>query len=186
VQPGAAADRQDQRERGELVKRPFGPWVRTPSRVLATAEGPARHGASTSFGRTAERRTERALVWPTTGPASRGCCTASAAGNVAQAAEIARIPEGDPRLRPREGAPSCTAARARRDAADGGRGAGAPAGPRALAPVTGPPPAPASPPDGWSACRGPHSAGGGRARGLGGRSRTCRALAAWTAVGGAA
>ncbi|HJV94441.1 MAG TPA: DUF6537 domain-containing protein, partial [Albitalea sp.] len=48
-------------ERGELVKRPFGPWVRVAFRLLARLKG-LRGGAFDIFGRTEERRGERALI----------------------------------------------------------------------------------------------------------------------------
>ncbi|MFM7705294.1 MAG: indolepyruvate ferredoxin oxidoreductase family protein, partial [Rubrivivax sp.] len=78
-------------ERGELVKQPFGPWVRSAMRVLARLKF-LRGTALDPFGRTEERRSERALI------AQYCACIeellpALSAGNVAQAAEIARIPE---------------------------------------------------------------------------------------------
>ncbi|MBQ1766877.1 MAG: indolepyruvate ferredoxin oxidoreductase family protein [Aquincola sp.] len=48
-------------ERGELVKRPFGPWMHTAFGVLAKLKG-LRGTAFDVFGRTEERRTERALI----------------------------------------------------------------------------------------------------------------------------
>ncbi len=48
-------------ERGELVKRPFGPFMFTLFRVLARFRG-LRGTALDIFGRTEERRTERALI----------------------------------------------------------------------------------------------------------------------------
>jgi indolepyruvate ferredoxin oxidoreductase len=78
-------------ERGELVKQPFQPWVRTAMRGLARLKF-LRGTAFDPFGRTEERRTERALIGQ-----YRACIEellpALSAGNVAQAAEIARIPE---------------------------------------------------------------------------------------------
>jgi indolepyruvate ferredoxin oxidoreductase len=77
--------------RGELVKQPFQPWVRTAMRALARLKF-LRGTAFDPFGRTEERRTERALVGQ-----YRACIEellpALAAGNLAQAAEIARLPE---------------------------------------------------------------------------------------------
>jgi indolepyruvate ferredoxin oxidoreductase len=78
-------------ERGELVKQPFGPWVRTAMRTLARLKF-LRGTAFDPFGRTEERRTERALIGQ-----YRACIEellpALSAENLAQAAEIARIPE---------------------------------------------------------------------------------------------
>ena len=48
-------------ERGELVKRPFGPWIRRAFGVLARLKG-LRGTAFDPFGRTEERREERALI----------------------------------------------------------------------------------------------------------------------------
>jgi indolepyruvate ferredoxin oxidoreductase len=47
--------------KGELVKQPFGPWVRSAFKLLARLKG-LRGGALDPFGRTDERRTERALI----------------------------------------------------------------------------------------------------------------------------
>ncbi|MDE2457062.1 MAG: indolepyruvate ferredoxin oxidoreductase family protein, partial [Burkholderiales bacterium] len=47
-------------ERGELVKRPFGPWMRSAFGVLAKMKG-LRGTALDPFGRSEERRSERAL-----------------------------------------------------------------------------------------------------------------------------
>jgi len=78
-------------ERGELVKRPYGPWVRTAFGVLAKMKG-LRGTAFDPFGRTAERRTERALIGE-----YRACIEELLktldVGNRTLAAEIARIPE---------------------------------------------------------------------------------------------
>ena len=78
-------------ERGELVKQPFGPWVRSAMRVLAHLKF-LRGTAFDPFGRTEERRSERALIGQ-----YRACIEellpALTAANLAQAAEIARIPE---------------------------------------------------------------------------------------------
>ncbi|MBC7956105.1 MAG: 2-oxoacid:acceptor oxidoreductase family protein, partial [Cytophagales bacterium] len=48
-------------DKGELVKQPFGPWMLTAFRVLAQLKG-LRGTAFDVFGRTEERRTERALI----------------------------------------------------------------------------------------------------------------------------
>jgi indolepyruvate ferredoxin oxidoreductase len=47
--------------KGELVKQPFGPWVRSAFNLLARLKG-LRGGALDPFGRTDERLTERALI----------------------------------------------------------------------------------------------------------------------------
>ncbi len=78
-------------ERGELVKRPFGPWMRSAFGVLAKMKG-LRGGALDLFGRSEERRTERALI------AEYQACIEELlktlnVGNLALATEIARIPE---------------------------------------------------------------------------------------------
>ncbi|MDE2080693.1 MAG: indolepyruvate ferredoxin oxidoreductase family protein [Burkholderiales bacterium] len=78
-------------ERGELVKRPFGPWVRGAFGVLARLKG-LRGTALDPFGRSEERRTERALIGE-----YRACIEELLrtldAGNRGLAAEIARLPE---------------------------------------------------------------------------------------------
>jgi indolepyruvate ferredoxin oxidoreductase len=48
-------------ERGELLKKPYGPWVRTAFAQLAKLKG-LRGTAFDVFGRSEERRTERALI----------------------------------------------------------------------------------------------------------------------------
>jgi len=86
--PPATAKRND---KGELQKKKYGPWMLSAFRVLARLKG-LRGTAFDPFGRTEERRTERALiaeyrqsieeVLRTLGPA-----------NLALAIEIARVPE---------------------------------------------------------------------------------------------
>jgi indolepyruvate ferredoxin oxidoreductase len=78
-------------ERGELVKRKFGPATIHLFRLLAKFKG-LRGGALDIFGRTEERRTERALIeeYRTT---VLQLLAGLAAGNHAQAVEIARLPE---------------------------------------------------------------------------------------------
>ncbi len=77
--------------RGELVKQPFGPWIRSAFGVLAKMKG-LRGGALDFFGRNAERKTERALITE-----YRACIEELLrtldAGNRALAVDIARIPE---------------------------------------------------------------------------------------------
>jgi indolepyruvate ferredoxin oxidoreductase len=86
--PPLLAQRND---RGELVKQPYGPWMRTAFGVLARLKG-LRGTALDPFGRTDERRTERRLIED-----YRACIEELLrtldAGNLALAAEIARIPE---------------------------------------------------------------------------------------------
>jgi indolepyruvate ferredoxin oxidoreductase len=86
--PPLTAKRND---KGELQKRPFGPWMRTAFGLLAKLKG-LRGGALDVFGKTEERRTERQLIVE-----YRACIDELLQGlnadNAAQAAEIARIPE---------------------------------------------------------------------------------------------
>jgi indolepyruvate ferredoxin oxidoreductase len=86
--PPLTAKRND---KGELVKRPYGPWMRSAFRLLARLKG-LRGGPLDLFGRSEERRTERALIQE-----YRDCIEELLAGlnttNHALAAEIARIPE---------------------------------------------------------------------------------------------
>jgi indolepyruvate ferredoxin oxidoreductase len=78
-------------EKGEALKRPFGPWMLTAFRVLARLKG-LRGSAFDVFGRSEERRTERALI-----AEYRQCIEELLPGlnaaNLSLAAEIARIPE---------------------------------------------------------------------------------------------
>jgi indolepyruvate ferredoxin oxidoreductase len=78
-------------ERGELVKRPFGPWMRSAFGVLAKLKG-LRGGALDVFGRTEERRMERGLITRYEATLTELLKTLNAA-NRAQAVEIARLPE---------------------------------------------------------------------------------------------
>jgi indolepyruvate ferredoxin oxidoreductase len=78
-------------EKGELVKRPFGPWMRNAFGLLAKLKG-LRGTAFDPLGRTEERRTERALIGEYRESIEELLRTLSA-GNLAQAVEIARIPE---------------------------------------------------------------------------------------------
>ena len=78
-------------EKGELQKKPFGPWMRTAFGVLAKLKG-LRGGAFDVFGRTEERKTERALIVEYRQCIEELLKTLNV-GNLAQAAEIARIPE---------------------------------------------------------------------------------------------
>ncbi|MBW8829235.1 MAG: indolepyruvate ferredoxin oxidoreductase family protein [Burkholderiales bacterium] len=78
-------------EKGELVKRPFGPWMLTAFGVLAKLKG-LRGTAFDIFGRTEERKMERALIVE-----YRQCVEELLRGlnatNLSLAVEIARIPE---------------------------------------------------------------------------------------------
>ena len=78
-------------DKGELVKRAFGPWMRHGMAWLAKMKS-LRGSALDVFGRTEERRTERALITE-----YQACITellaSLNAGNLAAAAEIARVPE---------------------------------------------------------------------------------------------
>ena len=78
-------------DKGELVKQPFGPWMLTAFGVLAKLRG-LRGGAFDIFGRTEERKLERALIGE-----YRTCIdellVSLNAGNLTLATEIARIPE---------------------------------------------------------------------------------------------
>ena len=78
-------------DKGELVKRPFGPWMRTAFGVLARLKG-LRGGALDVFGRTEERRMERALIARYEATVAELLKTLDA-GNRALAVEIARLPE---------------------------------------------------------------------------------------------
>ncbi len=86
--PPAIAKKNDQ---GELIKRPFGPWMRSAFSLLARLKG-LRGSALDPFGRSDERRTERALIGE-----YRACIDELLAGlnatTLPLALEIARIPE---------------------------------------------------------------------------------------------
>ena len=77
--------------RGELVKQPFGPWMRTAFGVLAKLKG-LRGGALDVFGRSEERRMGRALITEYRSSIEEVLQTLSP-GNRALAVEIARVPE---------------------------------------------------------------------------------------------
>lgn len=78
-------------DKGELVKRPFGPWVRSAFGILAKLKG-LRGTALDVFGYTEERRTERALVGEYRSTVEQLIGSLDA-GNHALAVEIARLPE---------------------------------------------------------------------------------------------
>ena len=77
-------------ERGELVKRPYGPFMFTAFRWLARFKG-LRGTALDPFGRTEERRTERALIAEYEGDVQRLLAGLTPERH-ALAAEIARLP----------------------------------------------------------------------------------------------
>ncbi len=79
-------------DRGEPVKRLFGPWVRSAFRVLATLKG-LRGTALDPFGYTRERRTERALI-DEYGALVDALLPALSERNLGMAVEIAQLPEG--------------------------------------------------------------------------------------------
>ncbi|MDQ3271016.1 MAG: indolepyruvate ferredoxin oxidoreductase family protein, partial [Pseudomonadota bacterium] len=78
-------------DRGELQKQKFGPWMLTGFKVLAKLKG-LRGTALDPFGRTEERRMERALIVQ-----YESCIEeilhSLTAGNHAAAVDVARIPE---------------------------------------------------------------------------------------------
>jgi len=78
-------------DKGELVKQRFGPWMKTGFAVLAKLKG-LRGTAFDIFGRTEERRIERALIGEYRASIDEVLRTLTAT-NLAQAVEIARIPE---------------------------------------------------------------------------------------------
>jgi len=77
--------------KGELDKQPFGPAMMTAFKLLARLKG-LRGGAFDIFGRSEERRTERALIGEYRASIEEVLKSLSAA-NHATAVEIARIPE---------------------------------------------------------------------------------------------
>jgi indolepyruvate ferredoxin oxidoreductase len=76
---------------GELIKQPFGPWMRTAFTWLAKMKG-LRGSAFDPFGRTDERKTERALIGEYRAAIDEVLATLSA-DKLPLAVEIARIPE---------------------------------------------------------------------------------------------
>jgi indolepyruvate ferredoxin oxidoreductase len=78
-------------EQGEPTKRAFGPWMRQAMRVLARLKG-LRSTAIDPFGRTQERRTERALIEDYRTCVDELLATLSAQ-NLSLALDIARIPQ---------------------------------------------------------------------------------------------
>lgn len=78
-------------DKGELVKREYGPWVFTAFKVLAKLRG-LRGSALDVFGYTAERKSERKLIADYESTIG-GLLDKLDGGNVGLAAEIAGIPE---------------------------------------------------------------------------------------------
>ncbi len=78
-------------DKGELVKQPFGPWMFTAFKLLAKFKG-LRGTALDPFGKTDERRTERALIGEYRAAIDELLATLSAA-NLGLAVQIARLPE---------------------------------------------------------------------------------------------
>jgi indolepyruvate ferredoxin oxidoreductase len=78
-------------EKGELIKQPFGPWMRTAFTWLAGMKG-LRGTAFDPFGRTEERRTERALIDEYRASIDE-VLQGLSADKLPMAVEIARIPE---------------------------------------------------------------------------------------------
>ncbi|TFG86435.1 MAG: indolepyruvate ferredoxin oxidoreductase family protein [Chromatiales bacterium] len=78
--------------RGELVKRPFGPWVRVAFGLLAKCKG-LRGGPFDPFGRTEERRVERALIGEYRDDIE-SLLQGLRRDNLTLAVEIASVPEG--------------------------------------------------------------------------------------------
>ncbi len=78
-------------DKGELIKRPFGPWMRTAFGWLAKLKG-LRGSTLDPFGRSEERRTERALIGEYR-TAIDELLQGLSADKLALAVEIARIPE---------------------------------------------------------------------------------------------
>ncbi len=86
--PPLTAKRND---KGELVKRAYGPWMLTAFGFLAKLKG-LRGGALDIFARSEERKTERALIGEYRACIEELLATLSAE-KLAQAVDIARIPE---------------------------------------------------------------------------------------------
>jgi len=87
--PPLLAQRND---KGQLVKKKYGPGMLSGFRLLAALKG-LRGTALDVFGYTEERRTERALIGEYLGIVE-GLLASLTAGNHARAIEIARVPEG--------------------------------------------------------------------------------------------
>ena len=79
-------------EKGELLKSAYGPWVRQGFALLAKLKG-LRGTAFDPFGRTEERRSERALIGEYRSSIEALLAKGLTAERLALASEIARIPE---------------------------------------------------------------------------------------------
>jgi indolepyruvate ferredoxin oxidoreductase len=86
--PPAIAKKND---KGELIKQPFGPWVRSAFGLLAKMKG-LRGGALDFFGKSEERQTERALIAEYRSSIEE-LLRGLTADSRALAVDIARIPE---------------------------------------------------------------------------------------------
>ena len=86
--PPAIAKKND---KGELIKQPFGPWMRSAFTLLAKLKG-LRGTAFDPFGRSDERKTERALIGEYRASIDEVLGTLTS-DRLALALEIARIPE---------------------------------------------------------------------------------------------
>ncbi len=86
--PPLTAKRND---KGELIKQPFGPWMRSAFALLAKMKG-LRGTALDIFGRSEERKTERALIVEYEACVNELLQTLNA-DNRALATDIARVPE---------------------------------------------------------------------------------------------
>jgi indolepyruvate ferredoxin oxidoreductase len=86
--PPAIAKKND---KGELIKQPFGPWVRSAFGLLAKMKS-LRGGALDFFGKSEERQTERALIAEYRSSIEE-LLRGLTADNRALAVDIARIPE---------------------------------------------------------------------------------------------
>ena len=78
-------------DKGELIKRPFGPWMLTAFKLLAKLKG-LRGTALDVFGKTEERRQERALIGEYR-DSIETLLRSLTADKLALATEIARLPE---------------------------------------------------------------------------------------------
>ncbi len=79
-------------DKGELVKRPFGSWVRPAFGLLAKLKG-LRGGAFDIFGRTEERRMERQLIVDYRASIETLLAKGLTSERLSLATEIARVPE---------------------------------------------------------------------------------------------
>ena len=116
--PGAADRSRRSNDKGELVKQPFGPWMRSAFGVLARLKGLRGTRARPlrpHRGAQDRARADRA----STATASTSCCATLDAANAAAGGRDRAHPRRDPRLRPREGAPPRRPRAPKWDAPDG-------------------------------------------------------------------